>query len=419
MARGCCKELQWVVSQNFPGIDSSSSSLDSALSAELTALRECDLERQLRVVTGRRGAVVHTERGPTIDFSSNDYLGLASDPRLMGDASIAAARAGSGAAASRLISGNTAEHEKLDHALADFFGTEAALSFSTGYAANTGIIPALVGRDDVIFSDELNHASLIDGCRLSRATVHVYPHADTSALTDLLACERAKHRRALIVTDGMFSMDGDTAPLTEIVSLARRYDAWTYVDDAHAVGVTGENACGTVEALGLEGQIDLWVGTLGKAFGAAGAFVVGSQVVRDFLINRARSFIFSTGPMPAQAAAARAALAVVQRDPELRQRLRDNCRYLRLALATHHVRASGEAGSHIVPIVIGDAATTMAVGRSLAEQGFLVGAVRPPTVAPGTSRLRVTVSAAHTHEQIDSFVNALSTVLDLALTKHP
>ena len=393
------------------------SSLDAALSAELAAIRAGDLERHLRTVTGRRGAIIQTDRGKAIDFSSNDYLGLASDPRLMGDAAIAMSRAGTGAAASRLIAGETSEHVKLDAALAEFFGTDAALSFSTGYAANTGVIPALVGRDDVIFSDELNHASLIDGCRLSRATVHVYPHIDVSALSELVARERGKHRRAVIVTDGMFSMDGDTAPLVPIVSLARDHDAWMYVDDAHAVGATGENARGTVEQLGLEGQIDVWVGTLGKAFGAAGAFVAGSQPLRDFLVNRARSFIFSTAPMPAQAGAARGALAIVRNEPELRHRLHDNCRYMRLALATHGVRAGGLTESHIVPIVIGDAAATMAVGASLAEQGFLVGAVRPPTVAPGTSRLRITVSAAHTHEQIDSLVNALAAVLELAMTK--
>lgn len=416
MARACRKQLQWEVTQNSSGVHSSSSSLEIALAAELSALRQRDLERRLRVLTGRRGAVVQTEHGSAVDFSSNDYLGLASDPRLMGDASIGAARAGSGAAASRLISGNTIEHERLDDALAEFFGTEAALSFSTGYSANTGIIPALVGREDVVFSDELNHASLIDGCRLSRATVHVYPHADADALGRLIAAERVKHRRALIVTDGMFSMDGDTAPLPAIVALARQFDAWTYVDDAHAVGVTGRNGRGTVEELALEGQIDVWVGTLGKAFGAAGAFVAGSRILREHLINRARSFIFSTGPMPAQAAAARGALAIVQREPELRRRLHDNCRYLRLGLATHGVHASGNAESHIVPVVIGEPAATMAVGRSLADQGFLVGAVRPPTVARGTSRLRITVSAAHTAEQIDAFVNALAAVMDFALT---
>lgn len=358
--------------------------------------------------------MLQTDRGPVIDFASNDYLGLASDPRLMGDASMATARAGTGAAASRLIAGNTAEHEKLDRALAEFFEAEAALSFSSGYSANVGTIPALVGRDDVIFSDELNHASLIDGSRLSRATVHIYPHADAAALARLLETERAKYRRALILTDGMFSMDGDLAPLGAIVPLARSHDAWTYVDDAHGVGANGEHGRGTVEQLGLEGQIDVTVGTLGKAFGAAGAFVLGSRVLREFLINRARSFIFSTAPMPAQAAAGRGALTVAKNEPALRRRLRENCRYLRVALATHGVHASGDAESHIVPIVIGDAATTVAIGSSLVEQGMLVGAVRPPTVAPGTSRLRITVSAAHTHAHIDQLVNMLAALLEFA-----
>jgi 8-amino-7-oxononanoate synthase len=392
-------------------------SLADALSAELETLRDRDLERHLRAIIARRGAVLQTERGPLYDFASNDYLGLASDPRLMGNASIATTRCGTGAGASRLIAGNTAEHEKLDRALADFFGVDAALSFTSGYSANVGSIPALVGRDDVIFADELNHASLIDGCRLSRATIHVYAHADADALDALLGRERGNHRRALIVTDGMFSMDGDFAPLRAIVALARRHDAWTYVDDAHGVGVNGSHGRGTIEELGVEGQIDIAVGTLGKAFGAAGAFVLGSTVLRDYLINRARSFIFSTAPMPAQAAAARGALSVVREEPLLRQRLRENCRYLRVALATHGVHAGGSADAHIVPIVIGDAATTVAVGASLIEQGFLVGAVRPPTVPAGTSRLRLTVSAAHTHAQIDQLVNVLAAVLEFAMTR--
>ena len=391
-------------------------SLVDALSIELETLRDRDLERHLRAITARRGAVLQTERGPLIDFASNDYLGLASDARLMGDASIATSRNGTGSGASRLIAGNTADHEKLDRALAEFFGVDAALSFSSGYAANVGTIPALVGRDDVVFSDELNHASLIDGCRLSRATVHIYPHANADALATLLEQERGRHRRALVVTDGMFSMDGDFAPLPAIVALARRHEAWTYVDDAHGVGVNGVHGRGTLEELGVEGQIDVTVGTLGKAFGAAGAFVLGSRVLREFLINRARSFIFSTAPMPAQAAAARSALGVVRGEPVLRQRLRENCRYLRVALATHGIHASGSVDAHIVPILIGDAATTVAVGASLIEQGFLVGAVRPPTVPPGTSRLRLTVSAAHTRAHIDQLVNVLGTILEFALT---
>lgn len=401
--------------QNSPG--ATSASLVDALSAELETLRGHDLERHLRAVTARKGAVLQTDRGPLVDFASNDYLGLASDPRLMGDAALATSRSGTGAAASRLIAGNNAEHDKLDRALAEFFGAESALSFSSGYSANVGIIPALVGRDDIIFSDELNHASLIDGCRLSRATVHVYPHGNADALAALLERERSTRRRALIVTDGMFSMDGDFAPLGAIVRLARLHNTWTYVDDAHGVGVNGVHGRGTIEEQGLEGQIDVVVGTLGKAFGAAGAFVLGATVLREFLINRARSFIFSTAPMPAQAAAARSALSVVKTEPALRQRLRENCRYLRVALATHSVHTSGDADGHIVPIIIGDAATTMAVGSSLVEQGFLVGAVRPPTVTPGTSRLRLTVSAAHTHVQIDQLVNVLATILEFAMTK--
>jgi 7-keto-8-aminopelargonate synthetase-like enzyme len=238
-----------------------------------------------------------------------------------------------------------------------------------------------------------------------------------NALSRLLVAHRRDHRRALIVTDGMFSMDGDVAPLGQIAKLAAEHNAWTYVDDAHAVGVTGEQGRGTIEALGVEGRIDVVIGTLGKAFGAAGAFVIGSRALREFLINRARSFIFSTAPMPAQVAAARGALAVVRQEPRLRERLRENCRYLRLALATHSIPAIGDVESHVVPIVIGDPLATMAVGASLIEQGLLVGAVRPPTVPTGTSRLRITVSAAHTREQIDQLVAALSAALELAHTR--
>lgn len=389
-------------------------SLASTLADNLAALRAAHLERHLRVISGRCGAVVQTDRGRAVDFSSNDYLGLASDPRLVAAAAAIGPRLGGGATASRLIAGNTDEHDALDAAIAEFFGAEAALSFSSGYAANVGIIPALVGRDDVIFSDELNHASLIDGCRLSRATIHVYPHADTAALARLMAVHRASHRRALIVTDGMFSMDGDTAPLGEIVALARRHDAWTYVDDAHAVGISGPNGRGTVERLGLAAEVDVLVGTLGKAFGVAGAFAVGPRVLRDFLVNRARSFIFSTGPMPAQAAAARAALDVVRANPALRARVPENARRLRRSLGDVGIATIGEADSHIVPIVIGDAVRTVQIGAALSERGFLVGAVRPPTVAPGTSRLRVAVSAAHTPDHLDAFAETLASVMSIS-----
>jgi 8-amino-7-oxononanoate synthase len=384
------------------------SSLDAALEADLTALREADLERSLRTVRRLRGAEVELDGRSAIDFSSNDYLGLAADARLVDAAAHAAREYGAGAGASRLISGNHPEHAALERSLADFFGTEAALSFATGYAANTGIIPALAGRDDAVFSDALNHASLIDGCRLSRATIHVYPHGDVYALRALLARHRGAVRRALIVTDGMFSMDGDLAPLPEIVSLAREHDAWTYVDDAHAVGVLGARGRGTPELLGVEGEIDVLVGTLGKAFGAAGAYVVGSASVRQWLVNRARSFVFSTGPMPAQAAAARTAIAIAQAEPDRRQRVIENAWHLRAALRDRRIDGVGGVDAHIVPVRVGSAAATVHLGASLAARGLLVGAVRPPTVPDGTSRLRISLGAAHTPEHIERLADTLA-----------
>jgi len=379
--------------------------IDDVLAAELADLRHRNLERQLRTTARRNGAIVETDRGPAVDFSSNDYLGLASDERLIDAAAAALREHGVGAGAARLISGNSPEHEALEHELAGFFGAERALTFSSGYAANVGIIPALVSRGDAIFADALNHASLIDGCRLSRAVVHVYPHADCSALAALLDRHREEARRALIVTDGLFSMDGDLAPMGELVDLARRFDGWTYVDDAHAVGVLGEYGRGT--AIG----VDITVGTLGKAFGAAGAFVYGSETLIQYLLNRARSFVFSTAMLPAQAAAAHAALRIVQAEPERREKLCANSRTLRGALSRVGADVDTTATGPIIPVLLGDETRTMTIGATLAQAGFLVGAVRPPTVPAGGSRLRITASAAHTREQIDGLGNALAAAL--------
>ena len=387
-------------------------SLDASLGADLTALREADLDRHLRIVSRLRGAVVRTANGEAVDFSSNDYLGLATDPRVAAAAIDALQEYGAGSGAARLISGNNPEHETLERELAAFLGVERTLTFSTGYAANVGAISALVGRGDVIFSDALNHASLIDGCRLSRAAVHVYPHADVDALASLLASHRSSHRRALIVSDGMFSMDGDTAPLEALVSLGRQFDAWTYLDDAHAVGVVGENGRGSAEALGVEHEIDVLVGTFGKALGSAGAFVAGSAPLCEYLLNRARSFVFSTAVPAAQAAASRAAIAIVRNEPARRARVAHNAHLLRSRLSSRGIPCVGNDDSHIIPIVVGPAARTMAAGSALAAQGFLVGAVRPPTVAEGTSRLRVTVGSEHTEGQIAELVAALAEVLD-------
>jgi 8-amino-7-oxononanoate synthase len=386
-------------------------SLDDALRAGLDALRERDLERTLRVVSRREGAIVETKHGSAVDFASNDYLGLATNPRLAEAATNAIREYGIGSGASRLISGNNPEHVALECELADYFESECALTFSSGYAANVGIIPALVGRGDAIFADTLNHASLIDGCRLSRASVYIYPHLDVTALAALLQEHRASARRALIVTDGLFSMDGDHAPIAEIVDLARQFGAWTYVDDAHAVGVLGVDGRGSASAARLQGQVDVTVGTLGKAFGVAGAFVYGSATLIQYLINRARSFIFSTAMMPAQAAAAREAVRIVRTEPTHREKLLANAIRMTRMLHGDGIQAMGDAGAHIVPVMIGDAGAAVAAGAQLASRGYLVGALRPPTVPNGASRLRITVSAAHTPLQIGGLAETLAGIL--------
>jgi 8-amino-7-oxononanoate synthase len=391
-------------------LTTSHSSIDDALGAELSRLRDQHLERTLRPIGRRRGVIVETAHGTAVDFSSNDYLGLASDERLIGVAAEALREHGVGAGAARLISGNNPEHEALERELAEFFGAERALTFSSGYAANVGIIPAVVTRGDVVFADALNHASLIDGCRASRATVHVYPHADSRALAMLLDRHRTEARRALIVTDGLFSMDGDLAPIDEIVELARRFETWTYVDDAHGVGVLGADGRGIASTFGDSGAIDVTIGTLGKAFGTAGAFVYGSTTLIQYLLNRARSFVFSTAMLPAQAAAARQALRIVSAEPERRRALADNAALLRDALSSAaSIVAPGDGP--IIPVSIGDEARTMRIGAALARAGFLAGAVRPPTVPPGSSRLRITASAAHTRDQIEGLAGALEAAM--------
>jgi 8-amino-7-oxononanoate synthase len=313
-------------------------SLDEVLEEEWERWNERGLARIPRTAWHRQGANVTTEDGPAVDFSSNDYLGLASDPRVGGAASAAIAHEGVGATASRLIAGTHREHSALEADIASFFESEASVAFATGYSANAGAISAVVGPRDVVFCDSLNHASLIDGCRLSRATIHTYPHADMSALRDLFVAHRSTARRALVVTDGLFSMDGDLAPLADIVALAREYGAWTYLDDAHAVGVLGASGRGSAEQLGVREGIDVTMGTLGKAFGVAGAFVYGSRTLCRHLLNHARSFVFSTAPMPAQAAAARESLRIVASEPDRRAQLRANSRQLRCSRAHRHHR---------------------------------------------------------------------------------
>jgi 8-amino-7-oxononanoate synthase len=376
-------------------------SLDATLGEELETLQAMGLQRTLRPVQQRRNGTVllHGER--VADFASNDYLGLASDHRVARAASAVLQSEGTGAGAARLISGHHPVHEALERALASFKGVARTLLFPAGYMANLGTIPALVGHGDVIYSDALNHASLIDGCRLSRATTRVFPHCDLAAMRLMLQQDEGQFRRALIVVEGMFSMDGDVFPLDGLVDLAAQYGAWTYVDEAHATGVLGPTGAGAAEQFGVADRIDVVVGTLGKAFGTMGAYVAGSLELVEYLTSTARSFIFTTGTPPAMAAAALEALRIAEVEPWRRQHAKDRARQLRQRLRAAGRVAPGPDDAHIVPVVVGDAMRTMALVADLRRRGFLVGGVRPPTVPPGTSRLRISLSAAHAPDLVD------------------
>lgn len=388
------------------------SSLDLRLEQSLQVLESQGLLRSLRRVEHRLGATIQIGESSYVDFASNDYLGLAGDARIASAAADALHTHGTGAAASRSISGNHAIHEELEQRLASFKGTEAALLFTSGYAANLGAIPALVGKGDVIYADKLNHASLIDGCRLSRAEVRVFPHRDIGALREMLAADAGVGRR-LIVVDSVFSMDGDIFPLDELADVAEENGAWTYVDDAHATGVLGANGTGSVEHFGVEGRIDIVMGTLGKALGTAGAFIAGSRTLVQFLLNRARSFVFTTASPPAIAAATIEALRIVHDEPWRRDKLRANAQRLRSALSGSVPESCFERNSspHILPVVVGSSARVMQVGAELQSRGFIVGAVRPPTVPPGTARLRIASSTAHSEDQIDALAGHLTQIL--------
>lgn len=404
-------ELDVEDDERSSSLDVAPLSIETALARELSTLSRAGLRRALRPAEGRRPGTVRVDRRELVDFSANDYLGLAADGRVAEAARAALAGEALGAGAARLISGDHPLHEALERDLARFKQTDAALLFGSGYLANVGAIPALVGRRDVIYADALNHASLIDGCRLSRAEMRVFPHVDLDALERMLATDRGRFRRRLIVVDGVFSMDGDLAPLGALVGLARAHDAWTYVDDAHGTGVLGAGGRGSAEHWGVEGSVDVVMGTLGKALGTAGAFVCGSHTVVDYLLNRARAFIFTTATPPALAAAAAEALRIVRQEPWRRTQLRVNAQRLREGLASQGHSIPGPSDGHIVPVHVGEADLTVRIGAALRDRGLLVAAVRPPTVPLASSRLRITLSAAHTAEQIDALLTALSETL--------
>jgi len=379
-------------------VNSYNSTLTTTLTAKLAEIEHSGLYRRLRSVSGAQESVVTLDGREVLLLSSNNYLGLANHPALKHAAREAIEQYGCGAGASRLISGDMSLHRELERRLALFKKTEAALIFPSGYHANIGIISSLMGPGDTIFSDALNHASIIDGCRLSRAHVQVFRHGDMTHLAELLeACPHSGQR--LIVTDSVFSMDGDVAPLTDIVMLARRHHAWVMVDEAHATGVFGAQGAGVVEELGLMNEVEIQMGTLGKALGGFGAYVAGRRELIAWLINRARSFIYTTGLPPAVTASALAALDIVVREPERRQRLWRNAAFLRDGLEALGYTLSPTC-SPILPVIIGDARQTMALAEALLQRGVFAHGIRPPTVPEGASRLRVTPMATHSHEQL-------------------
>ncbi|MBL0169640.1 MAG: 8-amino-7-oxononanoate synthase [Gemmatimonadaceae bacterium] len=385
--------------------------MGDALDEELQTLQASGLRRTMRVVQQRQSGTVLLGGERIADFASNDYLGLASDPRIARAAMAVLQAEGTGAGASRLISGNHPIHGSLERALARYKGTSHALLFPSGYMVNVGVIPALVDHRDVVYADALNHASLVDGCRLSMATMRVFPHCDLDELGAMLEADRGRYRRALIVVEGVFSMDGDLFPLDGLVDVAERFGAWTYVDDAHGTGVMGPTGAGATEQFGVTDRIDVVVGTLGKALGTSGAWVAGSQTLIEFLTSRARSFIFTTGSPPALAAAALESLRLAEVEPWRRDAVRERARRLRERLRGADREVPGTADAHIVPVVVGDPVRTMAVAGELRRRGFLVGGVRPPTVPAGTSRLRISVSAVHPLEVVDALAANVIDVL--------
>ena len=358
----------------------------------LAELESSGLRRRLRLIEGPQGPQVVLDGKPVLLLCSNNYLGLADHPRLRHASAKAALTLGTSAGASRLISGSMSIHAELESGLAEFKGTEHALLFGSGYLANTGTIAALAQRGEVVFSDELNHASIIDGCRLAGAETFVYRHRDAEHLEWGLR-EAAGHG-ALIVTDGVFSMDGDIAPLPELVDLSQRHRCRLLVDEAHATGCIGPGGRGSVAAAGLTGEVDVIVGTLGKALGGYGAYVCGSAGLRDLLVNSARPFIFSTAPPPPAVAAAQAALELLAEQPKLVQRLWDNAAALRDALRAEGLEPIG-SDTQIVPLVVGEADDAMALCERLLAEGVFAQAIRPPTVPAGTCRLRLTTMATH------------------------
>ncbi len=376
------------------------------LDLELARLAQAGLARENVSIDSAQGPVIERGGQRLLNLASNDYLALAGHPRVRAAAAEAAMTYGAGAGASRLLGGDLPVHRALEADLAALLGTEGALLFPSGWHANTGVIPALADEGDAIFSDALNHASIVDGCRLSRARRYVYRHADAEDLEALLTRTRA--RRRLIVTDSLFSMDGDAAPLPDLVSLAERHGALVMVDEAHAVGVYGDGA-GLCRELGVERRVHVRMGTLGKALGASGAFVAGEERILRFLVSRCRSYIFTTAPAPAPCGAARAAVAIVRSEEghRLREAIRSRARGFAAALSAEGLDVL-DGGFHLLAAMLGEPKRAMRATADLEEAGIFARAVRPPTVPTGTSRLRLSVCAAHDPARLSEAARAIA-----------
>lgn len=382
---------------------------------EIAELERQGLRRRLRGVSGAQGRKIILDGKDVLNFCSNNYLGLADDPRLREAAVGCIQKEGVGSGASRLICGNMAAHQELEETIARFKGAEGCLLFSTGYMANVGIISSVFGRGDMIFCDRLNHASIIDGIILSQAKFKRYPHNDMEALEEMLRTTTGFRRRG-IITDSVFSMDGDIAPLDKIVELARKYDCLVMIDEAHALGVLGRNGRGAAEHFGVEDNVDIQMGTLSKAAGSFGAYCCGSKGLIDFLVNKARSFIYTTPMPPAVAASARRAVEIIRDEPALRRRLWANTDYFRNALnqagfnTLESSRREPIGRTPIIPIVTGEPGLALEFSRRLEENGIFAGAIRPPTVPAHTARLRLTVMATHTREDLDYTLEKLKVI---------
>lgn len=390
------------------------------LREELENLKRSGLYRELRTVEKIEGSRITISGKEYLLFCSNNYLGLADHPKVIQKAIETIKDFGFGAGASRLISGNTVLHEELEKKIAKFKGREAAIVFPTGYMANLGAVTSLVDENDTVIIDRLNHASIIDACRLSKAKLQVYPHKDMKKL-EMILKKSEKIRRRLIVTDSVFSMDGDLAPLPEIVKLAKQYNAITMIDEAHATGVLGPTGKGAEEFFEIVGQVDIVMGTLSKAIGSLGGFIAGSSELVDYLRNKARSFIYTTALPAAACAASLAALDIIESEPELREKLWENIKILTPSLRVSPSPSMMERGikgvrieTPIIPIIIGDADKTMVVSQQLLERGIFVSGIRPPTVPKNESRLRITLTAAHTKEEIECLASSLQELIPAA-----